>query len=557
MRRPSRQRRDLVEAVYRSEVLPADHGYRPIIEQTSLDTVLLRWTGRPDGGILADALSSMGAAAILRSGPVSNCAFKLNRGVTCIVGIAAALCGLLALSLAPSTSIRAYAAGASPSCTGWSGCSQGGYTTHGYQAHEGSQYWGSVTGNECTNYTAYVEQTVYGVAAPKYSLGNAGSWASNASSHNVPVNGQPSTGSIAQWNYNAGVGMLYGHVAIVEAVAADGSWIKVSQQDIAGVTDGYDWQIVYKNNALNSKYQPWPSNFIHFVAAGAVTDGTFVSAGGSVYRIAGGAPIYVSSWSVYGGAQPVTVLTQAQFNALPQVPADGTFISAGGSVYRTAGGAPIYVSSWSVYGGPQPVTVEDPVAVTNAGQSGAWAHLNAVPADGTFISAGGSVYRTAGGAPIYVSSWSVYGGPQPVTVEDPVAVTNAGQSGAWAHLNAVPADGTFISAGGSVYRIAGGVPQLASEAGGPTAGQTVTAVDPLAITKAGDGIPFNNLLRPLGDLSLDGFVGCADRSILMAHWGMTSATLLDGDLNGDGVVNSTDLSILLSHWAPPPSDSCN
>ena len=74
-----------------------------------------------------------------------------------------------------------------------------------------------------------------------------------------------------------------------------------------------------------------------------VPDGSFVSYQGDVYRIAGGAPIYVSNWNVYGGPQPTTALSSAQWSALPQYPADGTFVTGSGTgfVYRFAGGAPI------------------------------------------------------------------------------------------------------------------------------------------------------------------------------------------------------------------------
>ena len=117
-----------------------------------------------------------------------------------------------------------------------------------------------------------------------------------------------------------------------------------------------------------------------------LSDGTFVQVSGSiyVYRIVGGAPTYVSSWAAFGGPQPVETISQAQFNALPQYPADGTFVqTAAGTIYRMAGGAPILVSSWSVFGAPQTTELIDPWDLENT--SNCLAHVLAAPADGTVV----------------------------------------------------------------------------------------------------------------------------------------------------------------------------
>ena len=60
-------------------------------------------------------------------------------------------------------------------------------------------------------------------------------------------------------------------------------------------------------------------------ATPVVPDGTFVQVAGStdVYRVAGGAPLLVTSWAPYGGPQPVTTLSAAQFAQLRAYPADG------------------------------------------------------------------------------------------------------------------------------------------------------------------------------------------------------------------------------------------
>ena len=121
-------------------------------------------------------------------------------------------------------------------------------------------------------------------------------------------------------------------------------------------------------------------------SGGSISDGSFVSApDGRVYRVAGGAPIYVSSWNAVGGPQPVTNISFQQLDAMRPVPADGTFIrtSQDGAVYRVAGGAPIYVSTWDTYGGPQPSVDVDKWAVDNIANPAA--HLRPVPADGTLV----------------------------------------------------------------------------------------------------------------------------------------------------------------------------
>jgi hypothetical protein len=197
--------------------------------------------------------------------------------------------------------------------------------------------------------------------------------------------------------------------------------------------------------------------------SGPPVDGSFVSYQGNVYRIAGGAPLYVSNWAAVGGAQPTEPLSAVQWSALNPVPANGTLISstATGMVYEIAGGAPLYVSSFAAIGGPRAVVGVDQWDLDNI--TNAAAHMNAVPADGTWIGAGaggqfgGDVFVVAGGAPLYVSNWAAIGGARPVVRIDEWDVENIANPAA--HLNPVPANGTFISTStGQVYRIAGGAP---------------------------------------------------------------------------------------------------
>jgi hypothetical protein len=117
-----------------------------------------------------------------------------------------------------------------------------------------------------------------------------------------------------------------------------------------------------------------------------VPDGTFVQEAGStdVYRVAGGAPLLVTSWAPYGAPQPVTTLSAAQFAQLRAYPANGTFVQTTTELnYRFAGGASFAVSSWSVFGGIQPYVVVDEWNIENAGNP--LSHVAVTPADGTVV----------------------------------------------------------------------------------------------------------------------------------------------------------------------------
>ena len=221
-----------------------------------------------------------------------------------------------------------------------------------------------------------------------------------------------------------------------------------------------------------------------------------------VYRLAGGSPIFVSTWVAFGGIKPVKVISHAQLLALPQYPANGTFLYTANDrhVYEVVGGAPVMVSAWPNVGGVHPTVQVDPAAVARAGQSGNWAHLRAVPADGTFIKTSGNavVYRIAGGAPIFVTSWTSFGRAQPTVGIDASAVLHAGQSGIWAHIRMYPANGTYIKGAGAamIDRVAAGVPKpfaAASSAAGKAVSYVI--VDPLAISRAGAGGYYNHLKK--------------------------------------------------------------
>jgi hypothetical protein len=120
--------------------------------------------------------------------------------------------------------------------------------------------------------------------------------------------------------------------------------------------------------------------------APVLPDRTFVQVSGTfgVYVIAGGAPLFVSDWNAVGGQQAVDVITQQVFDALCAVPQDGTFLgTTAGAFYRVAGGAPLLVSDWTPFGGPQPYVTIDPWDIANAGNPAS--HLVPMPIAGTVV----------------------------------------------------------------------------------------------------------------------------------------------------------------------------
>jgi len=169
-----------------------------------------------------------------------------------------------------------------------------------------------------------------------------------------------------------------------------------------------------------------------YVDAGAASgsvlfpNGTFVQIAGTpeFWEIAGGAPLYVNDWTAVGGVQPYTVITQAQFDSLNTVPANGTvFQTDTGAVYMVAGGAPMYVSSTSVFTVPPVPFLVDEWNIDNVGNP--YSHLYTAPSNGTFLTTTlGQNYRVAGGAPIGVTNWTVFGGVQGSVLIDPWDIAN-------------------------------------------------------------------------------------------------------------------------------------
>lgn len=229
-------------------------------------------------------------------------------------------------------------------------------------------------------------------------------------------------------------------------------------------------------------------------------EGDLIDYGGDVYRMAGGAPIYVSSWSAIGGVQPTVGVSTSTFSAFRQYPADGTFIHSVGQglSYVIAGGAPQYIGTWAIYGGSQPTVPVDSFTVVRAGH---WSppinRLRGTPEDGTIVrgSITGTNYVYAGGAPLAFTSWAAFGGERPaIAIDESVAMNPTPPWSDWSKQ--FPEDGTLISPGGSgtVYRVQGGQPHRVCQAFDQSKVVTVSAeaIDNIAL-----GGVWNHLKLPV------------------------------------------------------------
>jgi hypothetical protein len=116
-----------------------------------------------------------------------------------------------------------------------------------------------------------------------------------------------------------------------------------------------------------------------------IPDGTFIqlSSTRQIFRMAGGAPLYVNDPSSVGSPTSYTPVTADEYAALSAVPNDGTFLQTpAGAQYRVVGGAPFSISQPSLFPGINPVLVD---SWDLGNTDNPLAHLNATPADGTVV----------------------------------------------------------------------------------------------------------------------------------------------------------------------------
>ena len=326
-----------------------------------------------------------------------------------------------------------------PVCGGFVACDAAGMGNNGYERVYTTSFWGMYPGHNCTNYAAY-RLVARGINASYLAgQGMAYQWGSVAASHGVAVDKSPRVGDTAWFNQTAGLSTS-GHVAYVESVDLAAGTVRLSEDNYKG---DFDWRSYYIRDVTGFIHfggagtTPPPTPPPPPPAA-PLADGTFVRVNetGEVDRIVGGAPVYVSSWAAFGGQRPVVAVSAAGLAKLPAYPRDSTLVSDNKNrVFRIAGGAPLLVSTWASLGGVQPTVTVDSAAIDNAGGAGAWSHLRSRPADGTFLTdaTNGRVYIVAGGAPLYVTTWNTYGGMRASVAIDGWELLN------YAHLSRVPA----------------------------------------------------------------------------------------------------------------------
>jgi putative cell wall-binding protein len=183
-----------------------------------------------------------------------------------------------------------------------------------------------------------------------------------------------------------------------------------------------------QQNGQNS-WQGYPADVTraHSDGTGCQTptaEGNFVSYLGDIYRIVGGAPVVISSWDPFGGVQETIPLTEAQWKTLRSYPADGTRIRAmpGGRNYVMAGGAPIYITTYDNLP-PAPTIDVDTFAIEHPNASVPLSHIRATPADVFLLGyTSQRPYRVTVGHPYFVSSWAPYGSAQPTVLVDQASI---------------------------------------------------------------------------------------------------------------------------------------
>jgi hypothetical protein len=256
----------------------------------------------------------------------------------------------------------------------------------------------------------------------------------------------------------------YGHVVVITSSTVDGngngSVTMLSQNDTSN-----GWRtlpvVSWRMQGFGSLT---PYGWLHDPAGrgNPLGDGTFVRVAGQArtYRVVGGAPVVVGSWSAYGGVQPVTLIEQAQLDRLRAYPQDGTYVSdtATQQVYRMAGGAPLEVApaeqaampGW----GTAPVWAVDHYAFVRLD------HMQAFPVDRTSICRvdDKSCYLVVGGAPMRIPAAEIPSVPS-FSARSATIVSSA-EFTSYTHLRPTPADGTALCDAGTgyCYTTAGGSP---------------------------------------------------------------------------------------------------
>jgi surface antigen len=285
--------------------------------------------------------------------------------------------------------------------------------------------WGEYN-RECTSWVAWRLHGHNHFEMPFHA--NADDWGAKAKKLGYTVNKSPAVGSVAWWDT-----ATRSHVAWVEAVYPNNT-VEIEEYNIGG-SGKYDQTIIPTASV---------SGYIHFQdLATSFVDGSYITYADDVFRMAGGAPVFVSTWAAFGKT-PSGLATAAQWKKLRKTPADGTFIEGATSkdIYRIVGGAPIYISSWDLVGGKKPVVIVPDASITNAVTTTGvthFDHLTFYPSGkAEYVTASPSkkVYQIKGNTAVPVADWSAFGGTAQPTIsigDDDIAKAGS-VTGPYAHL---------------------------------------------------------------------------------------------------------------------------
>ena len=194
-------------------------------------------------------------------------------------------------------------------------------------------------------------------------------------------------------------------------------------------------------------YRPYPA------------DGAIVRslADGGTYRFAGGAPLWISSCgyapTCAGRFDLNNLADTAHIRAMP---ADGTVVRNvnDGGFYRFAGGAPLFVRCDMGAGCTAPTMIDGQTMAKLGTYTPATPRMRQFPPDGVVVVNGddNQHYRFAGGAPLPIAAPA--GAKQ--IIDARTLVQQGTATAALPHMRPNPADGTFLTAGGGYWRVAGG-----------------------------------------------------------------------------------------------------
>nr|WP_162179160.1 CHAP domain-containing protein [Bifidobacterium biavatii] len=123
--------------------------------------------------------------------------------------------------------------------------------TSGGQGTSNGDSGNAYAGGQCTWY-AYNRRKEMGIGTPSY-LGNGADWANTAPSYGLRVDNVPQVGAaLSFYQGQDGADGTYGHVAVVEAVNADGT-ILISEMNVQGL-----YVVSYRTLTNNGQYR-----FVH------------------------------------------------------------------------------------------------------------------------------------------------------------------------------------------------------------------------------------------------------------------------------------------------------